>query len=206
MAGDVAGSDHEGSPPSEAAEDRGVLEMTRAIARGDPEAFARFYEVWFDRAYKLVRGATRRDEAFCLDVVQDAMLRVVRSLRPIERHRELSRWFARVVYTTALDHLRRERRRNRHERNIAAMGKRSGDEAGLPEAVELEEQQRWLEERVAELQPAEKTLLHLRFFQSKTLREAGAAVGLSSHAARGRIERTLRRLRAAARSLFGGVV
>lgn len=205
MAG-AAGSEHQGSPPHDAAEDREVLAMTRAIARGDPDAFARFYEVWFDRAYKLVRGATRRDEAFCLDVVQDAMLRVVRSLRPTRGRQELSRWFARVVYTTALDHLRRETRRNRHEKNIAATARRSRDDAGLLEVVELEEQQRWLEERLAELQPTDKALLRLRFFDAKTLREAGAAVGLSSHAARGRIERTLRRLRAAARSIFGGVV
>ena len=55
--------------------------LTALIARGDERAFATFYELWFDRALALARSISRRDESFCLDVVQDCMLRVVRMKR-----------------------------------------------------------------------------------------------------------------------------
>src|SRR5262245_11860434 len=58
--------------------------LTLAIRAGDAGAFATLYEAWFDRALALARSLTRRDESFCLDVVQDAMMRVVRALPRLE--------------------------------------------------------------------------------------------------------------------------
>jgi DNA-directed RNA polymerase specialized sigma24 family protein len=39
--------------------------------------------------YRWARRATGRDEAFCLDVVQDAMMRIIRSLKPLQSERQL---------------------------------------------------------------------------------------------------------------------
>src|SRR5690606_20630028 len=100
------------------------LQTTSAIARGDAEAFAQFYEVWFDRMVLMARSVTGRDESFCLDVTQDAMLRIVRSMRPMATEDDLRRWLLRIVHTAALDRLRSEDRRRRRER-IAGESARS---------------------------------------------------------------------------------
>ena len=68
---------------SDARVEPGSARLTAAIARGDPTAFGRFYELWFDPALALARSISGRDESFCLDVVQDCMLRVVRSMKPL---------------------------------------------------------------------------------------------------------------------------
>ncbi len=189
---------------SEAVEDRAARDLTAAIAAGDSEALGRFYRSWFDRAYLLVRSLTRRDEAFCLDVVQDSFLRVVRSLKPMASAGSLDRWMARVVHTTALDHIRREARRSRHEAQAGATKKISTDADTAERGVLLAEQVRWLEARLAELDDEERTLLIERFAEGKTLAAAGKAAGVSGNAAHGRLRRLLARLRVLAREVLGG--
>lgn len=171
--------------------DASVRAMTSAIARGDRDALGAFYEAWFDRAYALARSITRRDEAFCLDVVQEAMLRVVRSMRGMGSQGELERWMTRVVHTAALDLLRRESRRTRRERA------RSEADAGQDAAgvAELAERIAWVRARLAELPGEDGALLRARLMDGKTLDGAGAAAGISGDAAHGRVRRALRRLR-----------
>ena len=57
-----------------------VRELTAAIASGDTEALASLYREHFDSLYGQARRITGRDESFCLDVVQDAFMRVIRSI------------------------------------------------------------------------------------------------------------------------------
>ena len=71
-----------------------VQSTTAAVARGDRGALAELYERWFDECYRIARGLTRRDESFCLDVVQETMLRVIRSLRRLETEAQLRAWAA----------------------------------------------------------------------------------------------------------------
>ncbi len=66
------------SPPVEPT----IAVMTAQIAAGHPEALCGFYRSWFDTIFTEARRATGRDESYCLDVVQDAMRRVIRSMKP----------------------------------------------------------------------------------------------------------------------------
>lgn len=182
-----------------------VLALTTAIRRGSAESFARFYDAWFDRAHALVRSWLRRDEAFCLDVVQDAMLRAVRALPPLATDDALAAWMARTLRSVAIDRLRAEVRRARRER-IAHAAKRARDGAFAPDptaALHEDERSRWLAAQLAELTELERALLAQRFSgDGKTLEAAGAALGLSGDAVHGRVRRLLSRLRRAAAAAF----
>jgi RNA polymerase sigma factor (sigma-70 family) len=167
--------------------------LTARIARGDSDALGSFYESWFDRSFALARGLTRRDESFCLDVVQDAMLRVARSMKRIETEPELERWMARVVHTAALDRLRAESRRVARERRRADADARAADS----ELDGIDERVRWLRAQLASLGPEERTILALRYVQGRTLDETGHAVGLTGDAVHGKLRRLMRRLRSA---------
>jgi len=179
---------------TEAARDNAeaVRHLTGAIARGDRAALGTFYESWFDRAYTLARSITRRDEAFCLDVVQEAMLRVVRSIKAMDSQDELERWMTRVIHTAALDLLRRESRRSRRERSRSPAHTPSPDPTSL---AELAEQIAWLRARLAELPTEDGSLLRARFVQGHSLEQAGLHSGLTGDAAHGRVRRALRRLK-----------
>ncbi len=171
--------------------DVGVRRLTHAIARGDEQAFALLYNDWFEPAYAMARDLTRRDESFCLDVVQDAMLKAARSMKPISTEEHLNAWMRRVVHTAALDHLRAERRRRARE--LA----RAGD---APEGAQpLDERIQWLRTELAKLPATDRSLLRLKFAQSTTLAEAGASEGITGASAHGRIRRAIARLAEAAR-------
>jgi RNA polymerase sigma factor (sigma-70 family) len=160
------------------------------MARGDRAALGEFYEQWFDWAFGLARSLTRRDESFCLDVVQEAMLRVVRRVRAMGSEADLARWLTRVVHTVALDLLRQESRRAAREGR-----RRPGAAPGT--SPELAERIAWLRARLANLPAPDGWLVWLRLARGATLDQAGQAAGLTGDAAHGRIRRAVSRLREA---------
>lgn len=168
------------------------VDLVRRIARSDPDAFARFYDLWFDRSFALARSLTRGDESFCLDIVQDTMLQVIR--RPPSPHSEaaLAQWLGRTILSRAIDRLRAERRRRRREERAARDERCDAADDGVFE------QNGWLRTALAELPAADRALLHARFHDDLTFAEAGARAGMTANAAHGRIRRALQRLRLAA--------
>ncbi|MFI4897042.1 MAG: RNA polymerase sigma factor [Phycisphaerales bacterium JB059] len=163
--------------------------LTRAISRGDDRAFERFYNTWFEPAYTMARTLTRRDESFCLDVVQDAMLKAARSMKPIDTDEQLAAWVRRVVHTAALDRLRAERRRLARERDAAT------DTVASRRLARTDERIAWLHAQIDALPSEDRSLLLFRFARSRTIEATADAHALTPGAAHGRIRRALRRLR-----------
>lgn len=156
------------------------------MAAGDGMAIEQFYRSYFARMYIQARRATRRDEAFCLDVVQEATLRVIRSIRKVDSEPQLLAWLKLVVQTTAFNHLRQEQRRRQRESSRAP--------AAAPEPA-CRETLDWLRAEISRLDPAIIRMLELRFENQWTLREIGERLGLSSGSVDGRLRRALRLLR-----------
>jgi RNA polymerase sigma-70 factor (ECF subfamily) len=171
--------------------DATVHTTTRAIASGDSEAFAAFYDEWFDRMYDQARRCTGRDEAFCLDVVQDAMMKVMRSIRVFEEQAALAGWLRTVVRSAAYDRLRQERRRRLREAGVAAVRA----EAEASEAHAVDERLAWLRRELLQSDDPHARLLALRYRMGLTLDQIGALVGVGPGGADGRIRRALAGLR-----------
>jgi RNA polymerase sigma factor (sigma-70 family) len=163
--------------------------LTRAVASGDTEAFARFYGQWFDTMYAMARRCTGRDESFCLDVVQEAMMRVIRSLKPMSHEMDLRRWLSVVVRSCALDLLRRElRQRKRYQEPFS--GKRCQEPLS-----EMAEQIAWLRRQLHDLPADDARLLSMRFRFGWTLERIGRALGLKPGAVDGRLTRSIAALK-----------
>ena len=171
---------------------------TGGIARGDPEALGAFYEIWFDRVFALARSFSRRDESFCLDVVQDVMMRVVKSMRSMDDEAAVAAWMARTVYSAAVDKLRSEQRRRKREERVA-QDKGEAYEASPSTSLMTAEQRAWIAARLEELPEEDRRLVLARFEGDMTLDQVGAAFGMTGHAAHGRIRRIVQRLQQAAR-------
>lgn len=175
--------------PSSRTRGDGVRALTYAISRGDDRAFERFYNTWFEPAYAMARALTRRDESFCLDVVQDAMLKAARSMKPLDTDDQLAAWVKRVVHTAALDRLRAERRRLARERNAAP------DDLSTHRLARTDERIAWLRAQIDTLPSEDRSLLLFRFARARTIEATAHAHALTPGAAHGRIRRALRRLR-----------
>lgn len=166
-----------------------VSSITAGVARGDREALATFYAQWFDPMYAMARHATGRDEAFCLDVVQESFVKVIRSLGRIEHPEVLRAWLRRVVTRTAYDMLREERRRLERERASTRSEAVEPDNAPGPSRIE------WLEEEIARMDAHDGRLILARHRFGWTLRKVGASLGIGTGAADGRLGRIVARLR-----------
>lgn len=188
--GDPSAACQVGEAGSGAADDTGAL--TRGVSRGDGAAFGVLYERWFGRAYSAAVRLTGRDEAFCLDVVQEAMVRAARRMPPLADEAALGAWLCRVVHRAALDQLRAERRRVARER-AASRGERVEADPDLDARIA------WIRRRIDELSAEDGALLAARYGRGRTLEQAGGEHGLTGDSAHGRLRRLLERFRQEAR-------
>jgi len=184
-------------------------QLTAALAAGDEEAVATFYRRYFDWLYGQARRATRRDESFCLDVVQDAVLRVIRNVRPVTSEARFRAWLRLVVQTVAWDRLRADRRRTRHEhqatvvRAAAAVGGGGGADGVEADASSGDgDLHAWLRAEIAKLDPDIVRLVELRFDRRMTLARMSETLGLSIGTIDGRLRRALKELGARALEQF----
>ena len=176
-----------------------VKALTTAIASGDTEAFARFYRAWFDAMYADAVRATGRDEAFCLDVVQDAMLRIIRRMKPMATEGDLRRWLRAVVQSCAYDRLRGESRRRRRE--AAALPRDPGTRTVTGHG-DLRRRLQWLELQLRTCDDASVRMLLMRHRFGWTLQQIGVALGIKPGAVDGRLRRLVGGLRRTAQEEF----
>lgn len=170
------------------------VSATGAIAAGDEAAFTAFYTAWFAPTLVLAKAITRRDEAFCLDVVQDVMLAVAERLPPLRDERAVRAWLRTATLRASADRQRSELRRRRREGQVGGeRGAVSVEEPSAP--LSAAEQAAWLAVRLQELPEVDRALLLARFGDETSVADAGAAFGLGDDAAHGRVRRVLVRLR-----------
>jgi RNA polymerase sigma-70 factor (ECF subfamily) len=173
--------------------DSATEKLTRALAAGKEEAVETFHRQYFDWLYAQARRATRRDEAFCLDVVQDALLRIIRTVHAVDSEARFRAWLRLVVQTTAWDRLRSERRRQQREL-VAVAGRDTLGNDDPPDA----EQQEWLKEQIAKCDPEIARMIELRFDHRWTLARIGKLLGLSIGTVDWRLRKALQTLRSKA--------
>ena len=156
------------------------------MASGDAKAVETFYRRYFDALYAHARRSTGRDESFCLDVVQDAVLRVIRSVRPAATEAQFAAWLRLVVQTTAYDLLRGESRREKRELVMASVSSEiDSAQEHIPDSDWLE----WLAGQIALMDPQIVRIIDMRFQQRWTLAQIAGKLGLSIGAVDGRLRR-----------------
>jgi RNA polymerase sigma factor (sigma-70 family) len=182
-------------------------QLTAAMSRGDRRAVAAFYERYFDLLVRCARGATRLArradaEDLCLDVVHDAVLRVVRTVRPVTGGEgQLVAWLNVVVKSAAYDRLRQEQRRAHREQKH--VGPAAAESAHVGNGAELAEQLAWLRDELGQLDPKLVELIELRYSHGWTLPAIAERLGLSAGTVDGRIRRALAKMRLRGEEVFG---
>jgi RNA polymerase sigma factor (sigma-70 family) len=168
------------------------------MAAGKEEAIEAFYRDCFQWLYQKARRASGRDEAFCLDVVQEAVLRILRCVRPIESEGQFRAWLRLVVQSTAYDLLKSDLRRARRESLVLVP---SGED-GPDEPLQVEERLAWLRRQLADMDPEIARMIDLRYRKSWTLARIAGLLGLSVGTIDGRLRRAVGRLRELAKEEF----
>lgn len=162
--------------------------LRRYVADGSETAFATLVE----RHLNLVYSVARRhllSASLAEEVSQAVFIELARHAKSFNPRTPLVAWLHLVGRRKAIDIVRRESRRQLREQQafeIAAMNS-SPSEWSAVEPL--------LDEAVESLNEPERAAILLRYFENKSLREVGAALGTSEDTAQKRVSRAVDRLR-----------
>ncbi len=152
-------------------------------------AFAALVERHLNLVYSVARRQVRSD-ALAQEVAQAVFVDLAREATQLKAGTPLVAWLHLVARRTAIDVVRREARRRAREHEAAQLA-----EAMNPPESSWTDVEPLLDEAVESLPEPDRTAILLRFFENKSLREVGAALGTSDDAAQKRVSRALDALR-----------
>jgi RNA polymerase sigma factor CnrH len=174
-------------------------ELTAGLPRRDPDALARFFELYFDRVHAYVRGLVRHEQA-AEDLTQDIFLRIHRAFETYDPARPLRPW----VFSIAVNRVRDYWRTRAHQagQRDVSLDVESPDELGMvaedaaPELPleRLEDAER-VRAVVASLPDGLREVVVLRVFEEMGFEEIAAALGSNAVAVRKRYSRALAAMR-----------
>jgi len=158
------------------------------VRRRSNEAFATLVHRHLNLVYSVALRQVRSPQ-LAQEVSQSVFSDLARNAGMLKSDTVLTAWLYRVAYRTAIDVVRHESRRQAREQvamEMAAMNTASSEwtriESLLDEAMEV-------------LDEEDRTVILLRYFDNKSLREVGEALGVSEDAAQKRVSRAVERLR-----------
>lgn len=165
-------------------------ELLALFAREDSQpAFAELVARHLDLVYSAARRQVGSPQ-LAEEIAQSVFLDLARQARRGPLDGPLGAWLYVVTRRTAVDAIRRESRQRVREQSAAELSvMNSANDSPWPRIEPL------LDEAMAALPAPDRTALVLRYFENKSLREVGAALGASEDAAQKRVGRALEELR-----------
>jgi RNA polymerase sigma-70 factor (ECF subfamily) len=163
--------------------------LTTALARGDDAAWERFHHEFGPGIFRQLLAVTRGDHDLASEALQQTYLRVARHVRSCDSEVEFGAWL-RVVARTALSDCRRRRQSFWH------LLRRRGAEPEFPN-LEAEDERLLvaLDAALADLEPADRSLLEAKYLAGAAVQTIAAGLGISNKAAESRLTRARAELR-----------
>lgn len=189
---------HDANPPAKAELD--WLDVTRRMQQGDTGALEIYYEQFFELMFREVRRLANRDEATSLDLVQDAMLKAIRCIKPLPTGNSVAAWTRTVAKSVTYDWLRKQLRQNSLSESlqddvIVQKIQTESDDEGNVRLL-------WIEEQLKSLPSDLQRLISFRYRWGWSLQKIAETLGLKTGAVDGRLRRAVSRLQAKAKSEF----
>lgn len=167
-------------------------ELIRGAQAGEEECFAALVQRYEKRAWRVARNMVPSDED-AQDLVQEAFLRVFRSLERFDFQHEFATWLYRIVTNLAIDHLRKRRPA------VSTTGLPEEDEGELDlpdpreerpsDRIEASETAEEVQECLKSLAPHFQSVLVLRELEGLPCTEIADIVGATHVTVRWRLHR-----------------
>ncbi len=171
-------------------------ELVQAAKRGDATAFEDLVEPYQKKAYAFALRQTG-DPDVAEDVCQDALIKAFTNIGSFAGKSAFSTWLFRIIHTTFLDHIKRERIRTTTpllENGEAPEGSQR-TLARFREQLRSQEREEWLLAGVFKLSPEFRAVIVLRDLQGFSYKEIAKIIGAAEGTAKSRISRAREQLR-----------
>lgn len=173
-----------------------AADLIGRIARGDQEAFGRFYDAYAGLAFGVIRRVLRDAEA-AEDVLQEVFWQVWREAATYDADRgSPEAWVVMRARTRAIDKLRSIRRREQTFVAPVDETRARGDDPGADRPAQAAEDRGLVQGALSRLPGAQRQVIELAFFEGLTQSEIAARLGEPIGTVKTRMRLGLDRLRA----------
>ena len=168
--------------------------LRRFTLAGDQDAFRELVQRHVSFVYSSALRQLNGDAHLAADVAQTVFTDLARKARSLTGHPVLAGWLFTSTRFAAAKLVRAERRRRAREQEAQLMQELSNDDAA---ALDWSRVRLVLDAALADLKPAEREAILLRYFEQRDYRAIGAQLSVTDNTARMRVDRALDTLRAA---------
>jgi RNA polymerase sigma factor (sigma-70 family) len=166
--------------------------LERYASNGSEHAFRTLVERHVNLVHSAAVREARGDAALAEDITQAVFTELALRAARLVRHPALAGWLYTCVRRMTANVRRAEDRRHRREQHALTMNELLSPDP----ADQLWQQVRpELDDVMHELNEEDRTAVVLRYFEGRSLKEIGLALGLTENAARMRVGRSLEKLR-----------
>lgn len=173
-------------------------ELLERIRNGAADEFAQIVRRHQSRVFAILHRY-ERDAHKVEDLAQETFVKAWRALGRFDGRAPFEHWLSRIAARVALDHLRREKRRQ-NEVSLPELGDdaldwlQNGDEKSELDARSAAE---LLELAMRELSPTDRVVITMQELEGRSVKEIAAAIGASGVAVRVRAMRARAKLKLA---------
>jgi RNA polymerase sigma-70 factor, ECF subfamily len=168
-------------------------QTVRKAVNGDRLAFR---ELVLEHSHAMFRLAWRLtcDESLAEDIVQEAFIKAWQKIADFKRQSSFRTWLHRITVNTAMDHLRKQSRKEQMERS-------EPDWSRLAEGAVTPRQDLQIDIRACtqaammNLSDTERTALTLRHFEGHSIHEIAQILDLTTNACKQTIFRAVKKMR-----------
>ena len=166
----------------------GAARLSARLVAGEEAAWTEFHAQTFDRLLRYLLAAAHGNEDAAREALQSAYVKCVRHVRRFATEEAMWAWLAQIARGCLID---LARRRSRYAALLGRLAEEPtpGDSAPVP-------REDLLAAGLAQLAPAERTLLDARYAADQPIAEIAAALGATPKAIESRLARIRNRLRA----------
>src|SRR5690349_12681269 len=159
------------------------------LEHGSEEAFATLVARHLNKVYSIALRHTRNPHQ-AEEITQAVFVILAKKSRQLDKQVILSGWLCRTARLSAVTFVRSEIRRSRREQEAHMQNLLNESESEVwPQIAPL------LDAAMAGLSEADHDAVALRFFDGKSMKEIGAALGASEDATKMRVNRAVEKLR-----------
>lgn len=166
--------------------------LLRKVLKKDHESERVIFEMFYERVYFTAYYIVQ-DRDLAQDVVQDTFVKVFKHIHTVENGEKLGAWIAAIASRTAIDQLRKVKRRNDIVTEDVIINEQLAKENDFISSVEITVEKKLLKkillQQIDQLKPEHKQVIILRYLHDMTYEEIANAIEINVATVRSRIHR-----------------